>query len=73
MVIEGTRGEVEKVCNYRRRWETCEPAKTATGENVVLFMTRSVVDKDCGFFRDKIVTTDTQKETDKGGFGALYV
>lgn len=31
-----------------RRWETCEPAKIATGENVVLFMIRSVVDKDTG-------------------------
>lgn len=53
-----------------RRWEAFEPAKIATGENVVLFMTRSVIDKDCRFFKDKIVTTDTQKETDKGACGA---
>lgn len=49
--------------------------RIATGENVVLFMRRSVVDRDSGFFKDQIVTTDTQSERDKGPSGAsgLYL
>lgn len=30
-----------------------------------------MVDWDCGYFKDKIVTTDTQKERDKGAFGTF--
>lgn len=33
-----------------------------------LFM-RSVVDRDCGFFKDKIVTTDTQRGRDEAASG----
>lgn len=38
-------------------------------ERLVLFMRRSVVDRNCVFFKDKIVTADTQRERDKGAFG----
>lgn len=31
-----------------------------------------MVDRGCGFFKDKIVTTDTQRERDKGGLWSLW-
>lgn len=40
--------------------------RIATRQSLVLFMRGSMVDRDCGFFKDKIVSTDTQGEKDKG-------
>lgn len=84
MEIEGLEGGAEKVCNYQRgnmdkvgskheRGRVCarEGGMRATQDSnyrksLVLFMRR-----DCGFFKDKIVTTDTQRKSDNGIFGIL--
>lgn len=56
---DGVKGEegVEEI-------ETWEPSEIAAGDRLVLFMRRSAVDKDCGFLKDKIVTTDTQSQAE---------
>lgn len=45
--------------------------RIANRGSLVLFMRRSVVARHCGFFKDKIVTTVTRRERDKGGLWKL--
>lgn len=64
------KGEAWKIKSEGGEWvqerEAWEPPRVATRESLVLFMRRSVVYRDCGFFKDKIVTTDTERGWDKG-------
>lgn len=51
--------------------ETWAPSERATGDEAVLFMRRSALDEDeeCGFFKDKMETTDRQSGGDREASG----
>lgn len=41
----------------------------ATGDKAVLFMRKSTLDKNCGFFKDKMETADRQGSGDREASG----
>lgn len=49
--------------------ETWEPSERATGDEAVLFMRRSTLDEECGFFKDKMEATDRQSGGDREASG----